>query len=425
MTGKEAIAYIESVPWQGTRLGLERTRQLLSELGNPEQKLRFVHVAGTNGKGSTAAMLAAVLQQAGYTVGLYISPFLQVFNERMSVNGEMISDAMLGEITEQVRPAAEEMADPPTEFELMTAIAFLYFLRQGCDLVVLEVGMGGRLDSTNVIPPPEAAVICNIGMDHMRELGDTLEKIAYEKAGIIKPGCDVVLYSNEDAGVTDVVRRVCQERGAELHTADFSALRPLEDSIHGQRFSYRQYEELHIRLLGAHQLRNGAVVLETVEALRRRGYAIPKRAVEEGLAAAVWPGRFEVLCTDPVFIADGGHNRQCAAAVAAALQTYFPGRDIDLILGVLADKDYAAILSLLVPLARRIYTVTPNSPRALDAAALARELAPYGKPTDVCVSAADAVAKAFGGAQKDAVICSVGSLYMTGEIRTAVLQRNS
>ena len=370
-------------------------------------------------------MLAAVLQQAGYTVGLYISPFLQVFNERMSVNGEMISDAMLGEITEQVRPAAEEMADPPTEFELMTAIAFLYFLRQGCDLVVLEVGMGGRLDSTNVIPPPEAAVICNIGMDHMRELGDTLEKIAYEKAGIIKPGCDVVLYPNEDAGVMDVVRRVCQERGAALHMADFSALRPLEDSIHGQRFSYRQYEDLRIRLLGAHQLRNAAVVLETVEALRRRGYAIPCQAVKEGLAAAVWPGRFEVLCTDPVFIADGGHNRQCAAAVAAALQTYFPERDIDLILGVLADKDYAAILSLLVPLARRIYTVTPNSPRALGAAELARELAPYGKPTDVCVSAADAVAKAFGGAQKDAVICSVGSLYMTGEIRTAVLQRNS
>ena len=423
MTGKEAVAYIESVPWQGTRLGLERVQALLAQLGHPEQALRFVHVAGTNGKGSTAAMLAAVLRAAGYRTGLYISPYLQVFNERMSINGVQIDDEELGALTEQVRAVAEPMEDPPTEFEWMTVIALLYFQRHQCDLVVLEVGLGGRLDATNVIGAPEAAVICNIGMDHMKELGGTLEQIAFEKAGIIKPGCDVVLYPNEDMGVMDVVRRVCHERGAVLHTADFSALRPLENSILGQRFSYRQWEALSVRLLGAHQLRNAAVVLETVGVLRSRGYAVPEAAVRDGLAAAVWPGRFELLHTDPVFIADGGHNRQCAAAVAAALRAYFPGMQIDLILGVLADKDYAAILSILAPLGRRFYTVTPNSPRALSAAELARALTPYGKPTDVCQSAADAVAKAFGNAEKDAVICSVGSLYMTGEIRTAVLQR--
>lgn len=424
MTGEEAIAYIENVPWQGTRLGLERTRELLEKLGHPERALRFIHIAGTNGKGSTAAMTAAILQAAGYATGLYISPFLQVFNERMSVNGEMISGAELGEITQQVKDFAETMADPPTEFELMTAIAFLYFQRHRCDLVVLEVGMGGRLDSTNVIPAPEAAVICNIGLDHVKELGDTLEKIAFEKAGIVKPGCDVVLYQPSDTGVAHVVRGICEKNHAPLHTADFSKLQSLSDSIHGQRFRYKDSETLQIRLLGAYQLKNAAVVLETVEVLRRRGYAIPASAVRSGLAAATWPGRFEVLHTDPVMIADGGHNRQCVESVAAALQHYFPGRQFIFIMGVLADKDYGSMIELLAPLAKHFYTLTPDSPRAMSGGQLAALLASYGKDADACQSAADAVAKAFRSAKKDDVICSVGSLYMTGEIRSAVLAQN-
>ena len=421
MTGTEAIEYIEHVPWQGTRLGLERTQTLMEKLGHPERALRFVHIAGTNGKGSTAAMTASILRAAGYTTGLYISPFLQVFNERMSVNGEMIRDDELGALTQQVRAAAETMEDAPTEFELMTAIAFLFFLQRRCDLVVLEVGMGGRLDSTNVIPAPEAAVICNIGLDHMKELGDTVEKIAFEKAGIIKSGTTAVLYQQDSDGAAEVVRAVCRRCGAELHEADFSALVPLEDSIHGQRFSYREHRDLSIRLLGRHQLKNAAVVLETVAVLRGRGYAIPEHAVHEGLAAAVWPGRFEVLRTDPVFIADGGHNRQCAQAVAEALRTYFPNRQILMVMGVLADKDYDSMLRILAPFGKRFYTVTPDSPRALSAAELAEKLKPYGKPTDVCSGAAEAAAKALRDAHQDDIICSVGSLYMTGEIRTAVL----
>lgn len=424
MTGLEAITYLESVPWQGTRLGLDRTRELLSRLGNPEKALRFVHVAGTNGKGSTSTMLASVLQAAGYRTGLYTSPFLQVFNERMRVNGEMISDEELGALTQQLRPVAESMEDPPTEFEMMTAIAFLFFQRRGCDIVVLEVGMGGRLDSTNVIGAPEAAVICNIGLDHVKELGDTVEKIAFEKAGIIKPGCEAVLYQPECAGVAAVVQEVCAKNAVPLHTADFSKLRALEDSIRGQRFSYRDWQDLRIRLLGAHQLKNAAVVLETVEVLRGRGFVLSDEAVRSGLSAAVWPGRFEVLGKSPVFIADGGHNRQCVEAVAASLEHYFPGKQFVFIMGVLADKDYRSMIELLAPLAKRFYTLTPDSPRAMSAGQLAELLASYGKPTDVCQSAADAVAKAFACAGKDDVICSVGSLYMTGEIRTAVLQKN-
>ena len=425
MTGQEAIAYLESVPWQGTRLGLERTRELLDKLDHPERSLRFVHIAGTNGKGSTAAMTASVLQAAGYRTGLYISPFLQVFNERMSVNGEMIGDEALGAFTEQVRAAAEGMEDPPTEFEMMTALAFLYFKSEGCDVVVLEVGMGGRLDSTNVIGAPEVAVICNIGLDHVKELGDTVEKIAAEKAGIIKAGCDAVLYQPEHAGVAAVVEEVCRREHVPLHTADFSRLTPLQDAMSGQRFSYPEWEDLQIRLLGGHQLKNAAVVLEIVSALRARGYAIPGGAVRAGLAQARWPGRFEVLHERPVFIADGGHNRQCTEAVAAALRHYFPGHEILFIMGVLADKDYSAMIETLAPLAGRFYTVTPDSPRAMPATQLAQLLRSYGKPADVCGCAAEAVAKAFAQAGADDVICSVGSLYMTGEIRTAVLQKNN
>lgn len=421
MTGEEAIAYIENIPWQGTRLGLERTRELLEKLGNPERTLRFIHIAGTNGKGSTAAMTASVLRSAGYTTGLYISPFLQVFNERMSVNGEMISGEELGEITQQVKAFAEAMADPPTEFELMTAIAFLYFQRHRCDFVVLEVGMGGRLDSTNVIGTPETAVICNIGLDHVKELGGTLEKIAFEKAGIIKPGCDVVLYQSTDAGVARVVREVCEKNGAVLHTADFSKLESLSDSITGQRFRYKGGAELQIRLLGAHQLKNAAVVLEVIDVLRHHGHEISGNAVRQGLAAAIWPGRFEVLRTEPVFIADGGHNRQCVESVAAALRHYFPGKQFLFIMGVLADKDYQSMVELLAPLAKRFYTLTPDSPRAMSAGQLAELLVSCGKDTDPCQNAAEAVAKALQSAEKDDVICSVGSLYMTGEIRSAVL----
>ncbi len=425
MTGKEAISYIENVPWQGTRLGLERTQELLAKLGNPEKQLRFVHVAGTNGKGSTASMTASVLRQAGYVTGLYISPFLQVFNERMSVNGANITDEELGELTERVQAIAEAMEDAPTEFEMMTAIAMLFFVKRQCDIVVLEVGMGGRLDSTNVIEAPEAAVICNIGLDHVKELGDTVEKIAYEKAGIIKRGSDAVLYQPSETGVEAVIRQVCQEHQVPLHIADFSRIAVLEDTIGGQTFSYKTYHDLHLQLLGSHQLRNAAVVVETIEVLRNRGYQISDEALQKGLAQTSWPGRFEVLHEAPVFIADGGHNRQCAEAVKDALKTYFPQKEILLIIGVLADKDYRAMIDLLVPMAKRIYTVTPDSPRALRAADLAKQLSCYEKPTDVCSGAAEAVAKAFADAREDDVICSVGSLYMIGEIRSAVLSENN
>ena len=424
MTGEDAIRYLGSVSWRGSRPGLARTRELLARMGHPEEKLKFVHIAGTNGKGSTAAMLAAVLQRAGYRTGLYTSPYLERFHERMQVDGTPISDGELGEVTQAAAPLAEEMADHPTEFELITCVAMEWFLRRECDIVVLETGLGGRLDSTNAIPAPEACVITNIGLDHTRELGDTLVKIAGEKAGIIKPNTPVVLYRQKPE-VEAVFRRTCEAQGAKLYPVDFSRIQVKRDTLEGQEFDFSPWSGVEISLLGAHQRENAAVVLETVALLRKQGWEIPDRAVYEGLAQAKWPGRFEVLCRRPFFIADGGHNPQCAAALRSNLETYFPGQKITFLLGVLADKDYRAELDLIAPLARRFVAVTPDSPRALPGEELARCLVPYGRPVSVCATVAQGIETVFAQAEEGEVICSFGSLYLTGEVRTRVLARLS
>ena len=272
MTYQEALTYIHSVCWKGSVPGLSRTRELLGRIGNPQNKLKFVHIAGTNGKGSTAAMLASVFRSAGYRTGLYTSPFLLCFNERMQVDGEMISDEELAEITEFVRPHAEAMADHPTEFELVTVIAMEYFMRHGCDIVSLEVGLGGELDSTNVISTPEAAVICNIGLDHTEVLGDTLEKIASAKAGIIKGG-DVVIYRGSQS-VERVFEDACKKTGARLHRADFDGICLKRADFSGQVFDLGARKELEIPLLGEHQLKNAAVVVAAVDALTAKGWHI-------------------------------------------------------------------------------------------------------------------------------------------------------
>ena len=269
MTYQEALSYIHSVSWKGSVPGLSRTRELLVRLGNPQEKLKFVHIAGTNGKGSTAAMLASIFRAAGYRTGLYTSPFILCFNERMQVDGEMISDEELAEITEFVRPHAEAMQDHPTEFELVTAIAMVYFMRHKCDIVSLEVGLGGELDSTNVISTPEASVICNIGLDHTEVLGDTLEKIASAKAGIIKGG-DAVIYRGKPS-VEQVFADACARTGARLHKADFDGIHLKHADFTGQVFDLGARKDLEIPLLGEHQLKNAAVVVATVDALTAKG----------------------------------------------------------------------------------------------------------------------------------------------------------
>lgn len=417
MTSEQAIAYIEHYTWSTTRLGLDRTRALLHALGDPQKELKFVHVAGSNGKGSTCAMLSSILRRAGYCTGLYTSPYIQTFHERIQVDGENISGENLAELTQTVRDIADGMEDHPSQFELVTAIAMAYFRRMGCQMVVLEVGLGGALDSTNAIDAPEVAVICNIGLEHTEYLGNTLGEIAAAKGGIIKAGCDVVAYPGPPEVMT-VLERIAREQGAPLHVARMEKLHPLVENLEGQRFDWGDWKDLHLPLLGPHQLYNAAVVLEVMEVLRRRGWSIPDRAVEEGLAHTQWPARMELLCRDPLFILDGGHNPQCAQALRASLDRLLPGRKVVFLTGVLADKDYGGILREMFPLAQEFVCLTPLSPRALPAGELADFLTAQGAKAAPCSTVADGVRQALSAAGEDGVVVAFGSLYLAGAVRS-------
>ena len=416
MTGQEAVDLIHQEAWTGRKPGLSRTAALLKKVGDPHKKLRYVHITGTNGKGSTAAMVSSALTAAGLKTGLSTSPHLWRFHERFQVDGQPIPDEALGRIAERVIAAGREMDDPATEFELMTAVGMLYFLEAGCDIVVLEVGLGGRLDSTNVIPAPEAAVITNIGLEHTAELGDTRALIAAEKAGIIKAGCSAVLY-RQSREVEEVVEGVCAGLGVPLTTTAPEALEVLDSGLEGQTFTYRGKGPYHIPLLGEHQRYNAAAALEVLWTLARRGWNIPEEAATEGLSKTVWPARLELARRGPDVVLDGGHNPQCMEALGKALRTLYPEKKLIFLTGVLADKDYPAMMGELLPLAKEFYTITPDSPRAMPAQELAEYLEARGVRAVTCGPVQDGLDRALAAAGPKDVVCACGSLYMIGEVR--------
>ena len=422
MNATQAIEYIHSVCWKGSVPGLSRTVELLEKMGNPHKQLKFVHIAGTNGKGSTAAMTASILRKAGYCTGLYTSPYIYTFHERMQVNGEMISDEELAEITEFVKPLAESMTDVPTEFELVSCIGFEFFKRRGCDVVVLEVGMGGALDSTNVIDVPEVAVITNIGLDHTDYLGSTLEEIALTKAGIFKEGGDAVIYRGTPS-VEKVFETVCQEKNIRLKKADFDGLRCVSRGLEGQTFDCGDYKNLHTGLLGEHQMKNAAVVLAVAETLTQKGWNISRQNIYDGLRDATWPGRFDVVGSDPLFIIDGGHNPQCIEALVKNIGDYLAGKRVVALTGVLADKDYGDMYRPVMPLVEQFVCVTPPNPRRLPAQELAQHLEAAGAKATACETVADGVAKAVELADKDGAVLCFGSLYTIGDIKNALDER--
>lgn len=415
MTGREAIEYISDYTWSKSRLGLSRTRELLNLLDNPQEKLKFIHVAGSNGKGSTCAMLSSILRSARYKTGLYTSPHIESFLERIQIDGENISEIRLAEITERVRDIADKMADHPSQFELITAIAMVYFYEENCDVVALETGMGGELDSTNIIPAPEVAVMTNIGLEHTEYLGKTLAQIAKTKAGIIKTGSECVCYDG-DGEVTQIIKEACAVKDVPFNIAKFSEIKPLERSLRGQSFSFEGFI-YGLPLIGSHQLKNAALALTAVEVLKRRGFNISQKAVFEGLKNAKWQARMEVLSQNPAFILDGGHNPQCAEALANTLKEYLIGEKVTFLIGVLADKDAISIINSLIPFAERFVCVTPNSPRALAAQKLAEEIK---KACDVAVAVEDNFSDAVAACLKhDEPTVAFGSLYMVSDIRDA------
>ena len=419
MNAQEAIEYIHSFFWKGSIPGLSRTQELLRRMGNPEKKLKFIHIAGTNGKGSTASMTASILHKAGYRVGLYTSPYIYRFNERMQVNGEQIADEDVATITEYVKQFAEAMDEKPTEFELVTAIGFEYFLRQKCDIVVLEVGMGGALDSTNVIETPEVAVITNIGLDHTDYLGDTVEKIAETKAGIFKEGGAAVVYRGTP-GVEEVYERVCAQRNMTLKKADFSSLVLRSHSLEGQVFDCGSRKELFLPLLGDHQLHNASVVLSIADTLIEKGWNISEQNIREGIRDVSWPGRFDIVGRNPLFIIDGGHNPQCIDALVKNCRDYLENRKIIALTGVLADKDYGEMYRPMMPYIREFVCITPPNPRKLDAAELAEHLRRVGATATPCENIPQGVQLAIEKAGEDGVVLCFGSLYTIGDIKTAL-----
>ena len=419
MNVNEAIEYIHSVYWKGGHFGLDRVLTLLEKMGNPEKKLKYVHIAGTNGKGSTASMTASILQKAGYRTGLYTSPYIYRFHERIQINGEQISDEDLVAITEYVKPLADSMEQSPTEFELVCAIAFEYFVRKQCDIVVLEVGLGGDYDATNVIECPEVAVITNIGLDHTDVLGNTLEEIARTKAGIFKEGGDAVIYRGLPS-VEQVFEDVCREKHISLKKADFDGLRLKAHSLDGQVFDCGDRKDLVLPLLGDHQLHNASVVLSVVDTLIEKGWNISEENIRDGLRDVSWPGRFDIVSREPLFIIDGGHNPQCIEALVKNIEDYLTGRKVIALTGVLEDKDYGDMYQPVMPLVDSFVCITPPNPRKLEAAELAAHLRGAGAQATACQTIKEGVALALREAGETGAVLCFGSLYTIGAIREAL-----
>jgi len=419
---REAMAFLDRAKVLGSVLGLETMRRLMDEMGNPHRGMKYVHIAGTNGKGSAASYISGILRCAGFRTGLYTSPYVQRFGERIQVDGVSITEEEIAAVMTEVAAASERMvkngAQPPTVFELVTAMGFAYFQRKSCDIVVLEVGLGGRLDATNIIEEPEVAVITRIGLDHTELLGNTIAQIAAEKGGIIKPGCDVVVY-DQSAEATRVIEEICARRSAKYHLADLTSATLRHMTVKGLVFDWGGYEALSTSLTGLHQLNNAVTAVKAAEVLREQGWEIGEAAVREGLFRAGCIGRLELLHENPVFLVDGAHNPQGVKALMESLRALFPGKKLRFLMGVLADKDYLSALEAALPLAERFYTVTPPIDRALPAARLAAAIRERSSLPALSFSE---ISKALDAmlheAERDSVLCAFGSLYQIAAIRT-------
>jgi len=411
---------MQGVIRQGSYLGLERVSTLLKLLGDPQEKVKCVHVAGTNGKGSVVEMTAQILHAAGYKTGRYISPALFEFNERIAINGTNITDGELKKLLEPVKNAAKQLeksfGELPTEFEFVTALAFFYFAERKCDVVVLETGLGGRLDATNVIKEPVSVVITAIGMDHMKELGDTLELIAGEKAGIIKPNSDVVSYMQEPEAAK-VFETHCIETGSRLYVAENEKVLVKSCNRNGLVFDYGELKDLRLSLCGTYQSKNVAVVLKNIEILRQKGFEISDSAIRKGLQNAVWPGRMAFISKKPVVLFDGAHNLHGVKALTSSLKQMFPNQKFIFVMGVLADKDYHEMIAEFSPLAASVVTIAPPNPRALPPDDLANDISKYVKEVHAESNIKRGIAAAKELQKKTGLpICCFGSLYSANEV---------
>lgn len=425
MNYQEALKYIEKSHKFGMRLGLENSFKLLELLGNPQDKLKFIHVAGTNGKGSTCSFISNILKEQGYKVGLYTSPYLETFTERIRLNGANIPEEDVARIITIMQEKIEMMASQgheyPTEFEIETAMAFYYYNEQQTDYVVLEVGLGGRYDATNVIKTPLASVIVSMSLDHIGVLGDTLEKIAYEKAGIIKEDGMAIVYKQEKEA-EDVIKNVCKEKNTKYIETNFDSMKIKKADINSQVFDCEvlgeKFEDMEIQLIGDHQVNNAILALTAVKALREyKGIEISNDAIKRGFLATKWPGRIEKVKDEPTFIIDGAHNEDGARALSKALDKYFGSKKMTLLIGMLEDKDIDSVLEILLDKFDKVVTTTPDSDRAISCEKLKEKVQKY-VPNVVAIENIDeAVKYVLDNSTNEDVIISAGSLYMIGYVR--------
>lgn len=420
MNYKEALAFVEEINSIGIVPGLDSIKALCSELGNPQEALKFVHVAGTNGKGSTVAYISTILKSAGYKVGRYVSPTIFEYRERIQLNGRNITQKAFAEGMELVKGACERLVERgmshPTPFEVETALMFWYFQKMQCDIVVLETGMGGLLDATNLIENTLVAVITSVGMDHMQFLGKTLEEIAYQKAGIIKNDCYVMCMMQNDA-VIQVVEKECEKKNCTLITADAKNANHVRFGIEKQQFDYAGMKKLEISLAGQFQIANAVLAIEVVKALGQKGFTISEKAIRTGLKETKWPGRFTLVSKKPIFIVDGAHNEDAATKLANSIEFYFTNRRIIYIMGVLKDKEYDKIIDLTHKYADQIITITPpQNPRGMQALELAKEISKVHENVTAVDSLEEAVEISRLLAGKDDVIIAFGSLSYLGNL---------
>ena len=410
----------------GMKPGLERMRALMERLGDPQDRVKFVHVCGTNGKGSVCTLIASVLRESGYRTGLNTSPYVLDFRERFQIDGRMIAEEELAAEMDVIWPQVEELdakGVEVSEFELVTAIAMHWFAEKDCGAAVLEVGMGGMHDATNIIPTPEAAAVMSISLDHTAWLGDTVEQIALEKSGVIKRGGRVVLYPEQQPGVREIITGVCAGREAELYIPDMAEITVLSEDIDGTDFEFGGLK-LHTPFLGGHQVKNAAVALKVVGILRERGFDISDESLVRGFQNAFIPARMEVLSRRPLCLLDGGHNPGCALVLRDALERYVPGPRTAII-GMMADKDSAAALEILGPMFQRIITVRPDNPRSLGAEELAATASRFCREVSPAPGCREALDMALEGPGEGGALIACGSFYLAGELRPLLIERFS
>lgn len=421
MNFKQTVQYIENTLRFGCRPGLERTAKLLELLGNPHKELECVHIAGTNGKGSTTAMISNILKHAGYKVGTYTSPHLYKITERMVVNGVQITEENFvkyaNKVIEKMKYMKENGMEMPTQFEMLTAMAFLYFQDVNVDVAVIEVGLGGMYDATNVIDSI-LSVITSISYDHVEVLGNSIELIAKEKAGVIKDNATVVLYPQLYREAEKVIEEVSKEKKAKLVKVREEQVKPLEFDIMGQSFDYT-YDDLYLKnlvvpLLGDHQINNASVAVTAAVELSKLGFDIKEQHIREGLKTVEWPCRFSIISKEPLIIIDGAHNEDGINSLKAAIQKYLSDKKIILVFGMLGDKSYSYGVQELVPLAHRVIATEPVSPRALKAEQMAEMARKYNEQVEVEADIIKAIEKAKALAHEDSAILICGSLYLAG-----------